>query len=157
MEKKISKNQKMYPHRFGCSQNHQKAPQWGFLASLFSVPGWVGEFLLLVLGFGGPTKGIMMIWVHFVILVGCELVTFKPQIMLIFILVDKKICIACTVLHYQGHLAIIPRCRHWKEVGKYVLGSSELLPSKRCHQTYIYIPKVKSTRRRRYLGGDPHL
>ena len=27
MEKKISKNQKMYPHRFGCSQNHQKAPQ----------------------------------------------------------------------------------------------------------------------------------
>ena len=35
MEKKISKNQKMYPHRFGCSQNHPKAPQWGFLA-LFS-------------------------------------------------------------------------------------------------------------------------
>ena len=34
MEKKISKNQKMYPHRFGCSQNHQKAPQWGFLALL---------------------------------------------------------------------------------------------------------------------------
>ena len=36
----------------------------------------------MVLGFGGPTKGIMIIWVHFVILVGCELVTFKPQIML---------------------------------------------------------------------------
>ena len=34
MEKKISKNQKMYPHRFGCSQNHPKAPQWGFLALL---------------------------------------------------------------------------------------------------------------------------
>ena len=32
--------------------------------------------------------------------------------LLIFILVDKKICIACTVLHYQGHLAMIPRCRH---------------------------------------------
>ena len=27
MEKKISKNQKVYPHRFGCSQNHQKAPK----------------------------------------------------------------------------------------------------------------------------------
>ena len=27
MEKKISKNQKMYPHRFGCSQNHPKAPK----------------------------------------------------------------------------------------------------------------------------------
>ena len=25
MEKKISKNQKMYPHCFGCSQNHPKA------------------------------------------------------------------------------------------------------------------------------------
>ena len=34
MEKKISKKQKMYPHRFGCSQNHPKAPQWGFLALL---------------------------------------------------------------------------------------------------------------------------
>ena len=32
MEKKISKNQKMYPHRFGCSQNRQKAPQGGFWA-----------------------------------------------------------------------------------------------------------------------------
>ena len=29
MEKKISKNQKMYPHRFGCSQNHPKVPKWG--------------------------------------------------------------------------------------------------------------------------------
>ena len=27
MEKKISKNQKMYPHRFGCSQNPPKAPK----------------------------------------------------------------------------------------------------------------------------------
>ena len=36
----------------------------------------------MVLGFGGPTKGIMIIWVHFVNLVGCELVAFKPQIML---------------------------------------------------------------------------
>ena len=34
MEKKISKNQKMYPHRFGCSQNHQKAPQWGHFVIL---------------------------------------------------------------------------------------------------------------------------
>ena len=34
MEKKISKNQKMYPHHFGCSQNHPKPPQWGFLALL---------------------------------------------------------------------------------------------------------------------------
>ena len=52
------------------------------MAPLFSVPGGVGEFLVLVLGFGGPTKGKMIIWVHFAILVGCELVTFKPQIML---------------------------------------------------------------------------
>ena len=28
MEKKISKNQKVYPHRFGCSQNHPKAPNF---------------------------------------------------------------------------------------------------------------------------------
>ena len=27
MEKKISRNQKMYPHCFGCSQNHPKAPK----------------------------------------------------------------------------------------------------------------------------------
>ena len=84
MEKKISKNQKMYPHHFGCSQNHPKVPKNPTLASLFSVPGWVGEFLLLVLGFGDPTKGMTRIWVHFVILFGCELVTFKPQIMLKF-------------------------------------------------------------------------
>ena len=38
----------------------------------------------MVLGFGGPTKGIIIIWVHFVILVGCELVTLKLQIMLIY-------------------------------------------------------------------------
>ena len=61
MEKKISKNQKMYPHRFGCSQNHPKVQKWGFLA----------------------LKGIMIIWVHFVILVGCECVILRPQIMLI--------------------------------------------------------------------------
>ena len=36
----------------------------------------------MVLGFGDPTKGMTRIWGHFVILVGCELVTFKPQIML---------------------------------------------------------------------------
>ena len=30
MEKKISKNQNMYPHCFGCSQNHPKVPKWGF-------------------------------------------------------------------------------------------------------------------------------
>ena len=34
MEKKISKIQKMYPHHFGCSQNHPKAQKWGFLALL---------------------------------------------------------------------------------------------------------------------------
>ena len=33
-------------------------------------------------GFGDPTKGMTRIWGHFVILVGCELVTFRPQIML---------------------------------------------------------------------------
>ena len=27
MEKKISKNQRVYPHCFGCSQNHPKAPK----------------------------------------------------------------------------------------------------------------------------------
>ena len=42
----------------------------------------IREFLLLVLGFGDPTKGMTRIWGHFVILVGCELVTFKPQIKL---------------------------------------------------------------------------
>ena len=36
----------------------------------------------MVLGFGGSTKGIMIIWGNFVILVVYELVTFKPQIML---------------------------------------------------------------------------
>ena len=36
----------------------------------------------MVLGFGDPTKGMTRIWGHFVILVGCKLVTFKPQIML---------------------------------------------------------------------------
>ena len=34
MEKKISKNQKMYPHRFGCSQNHPKAPKNPIVALL---------------------------------------------------------------------------------------------------------------------------
>ena len=52
------------------------------------VPWQVGEFLLLVLGFGDPTKGMTRIWGHFVILVGCERVTFKPQIMLNLELVD---------------------------------------------------------------------
>ena len=77
MEKKISKNQKMYPHHFGCSQNHQKAPQWGFLALLgdfgYSQNGG---------GFGGPTKGMTRIWCHFVILDVCECVILRPQIML---------------------------------------------------------------------------
>ena len=52
------------------------------VASLFSVPGWVGEFLLLVLGFGDPTKGMTRIWGHFVILGVCECVILGPQIML---------------------------------------------------------------------------
>ena len=34
MEKKISKNQKMYPHCFGCSQNHPKAPKNPIVAVL---------------------------------------------------------------------------------------------------------------------------
>ena len=34
MEKIISKKQKMYPHRFGCSQNHQKAPKNPIVAVL---------------------------------------------------------------------------------------------------------------------------
>ena len=68
MEKKISKNQRVYPHRFGCSQNHPKVPK--------------NQFLLLVLGFGDPTKGMTRIWGHFVILVGCERVILRPQIML---------------------------------------------------------------------------
>ena len=48
----------------------------------------------MVLGFGDPTKGMTRIWGHFVILVGCGLVIFKPQIMLkvlsnFFILFDS--------------------------------------------------------------------
>ena len=62
-----------------------KSPKITTLASLFSVPGWVGEFLLLVLGFGDPTKGMKRIWDHFVILVGCGHVIFKPQFMLMTI------------------------------------------------------------------------
>ena len=62
MEKKISKNQKMYPHHFGCSQNHPKAPKKTI--------------------FGGLTKGIMIIWGHFVILVVCKLIIFIPQALL---------------------------------------------------------------------------
>ena len=80
MEKKISKNQKMSPHGFCCSQNHPKPPQWGFLALL----GDFGYSLRLVLGFGDPTKGMTRIWGHFVILVGCERVILRPQIMLIY-------------------------------------------------------------------------
>ena len=74
MEKKISKNQKMYPHRFGCSQNHPKAPQWGFLA-LFGDFGYSQNS-------GDPTKGMTRIWDHFVILDVCECVMLRPQIML---------------------------------------------------------------------------
>ena len=59
-----------------------KSPKIPTLASLFSVPGWVGGFLLLVLGFGDPTKGMTRIWDHFVILAGCDHVIFKPQFML---------------------------------------------------------------------------
>ena len=44
----------------------------------------LGEFLLLVLGFGGPTKGKTRIWGHFVILDGCECVILRTQIMLRF-------------------------------------------------------------------------
>ena len=36
----------------------------------------------MVLGFGDSTKGMTRIWDHFVILVVCGLVIFKPQIML---------------------------------------------------------------------------
>ena len=36
----------------------------------------------MFLGFEGPTKGMTTIWSHFVILVVCKLVIFKPQIML---------------------------------------------------------------------------
>ena len=36
----------------------------------------------MVLGFGDPTKGMTRIWGHFVILVGCERVILRPQIML---------------------------------------------------------------------------
>ena len=36
----------------------------------------------MVLGFGDPTKGMTRIWGHFVILVGCECVIIRPQIML---------------------------------------------------------------------------
>ena len=44
---------------------------------------WVSRrILLLFLGFEGPTKGMTTIWSHFVILVVCKLVIFKPQIML---------------------------------------------------------------------------
>ena len=68
MEKKISKNQKTV---LAVAKITQKRHNGGFLA-----------LLLLVLGFGDPTKGMTRIWGHFVILVGCELVTFKPQIML---------------------------------------------------------------------------
>ena len=59
-----------------------KSPKITTLASLFSVPGWVGEFLLLVLGFGDPTKGMTKIWDHFVILDVCKCVILRPQIML---------------------------------------------------------------------------
>ena len=34
------------------------------------------------MGFGDPTKGMTRIWGHFVILVGCERVILRPQIML---------------------------------------------------------------------------
>ena len=56
------------------------SPKIPTLAPLFLVPGWVREFLLLVLGFGGLTKGMISIWGHFAILVECGLV--KQQIML---------------------------------------------------------------------------
>ena len=36
----------------------------------------------MVLGFGGPTKGMTRIWGHFVILDVCECVILRPQIML---------------------------------------------------------------------------
>ena len=36
----------------------------------------------MVLGFGDPTNGMTRIWGHFVILVGCECVILRPQIML---------------------------------------------------------------------------
>ena len=75
MEKKISKNQKMYPHRFGCSQNHPKAPKNPILAPL-------GDFDFWFWALGTTTKGMTRIWGHFVILVVCGLVIFKPQIML---------------------------------------------------------------------------
>ena len=49
-----------------------------------SLAGGVGKFFLLVLVFGGPTKGMTTIWGYFVILVvdEHEIVIFKPQIML---------------------------------------------------------------------------
>ena len=59
------------------------SPKITTLASLYSVPGWVGGFLLLVLGFGDPTKGMTRVWDHFVILDVCECVILRPQIMLI--------------------------------------------------------------------------
>ena len=48
-----------------------KSPKITTFVPLFSVPGWVGEFLLFVLGFGGPTKGMTIIWGHFGILDEC--------------------------------------------------------------------------------------
>ena len=44
----------------------------------------------MVLGFGDPTKGMTRIWGHFVILVGCERVILRPQIMLIYSVVVYK-------------------------------------------------------------------
>ena len=63
------------------TQKRQKTPLWR----------WVEEFFLLVLGFGDPTKGMTRIRGHFVILVGCERVILRPQIMLMSFFSSNRI------------------------------------------------------------------
>ena len=66
-----------------CSQNHPKVPKNPIV-------------VLLILGFGDPTKGMTRIWGHFVILVECECVTFKPQIML-----KLKRCLSAVIYFWE--------------------------------------------------------
>ena len=58
MEKKISKNQKMYPHRFGCSQNHPKAPK----NPIFGLRYVRGSFALK--STIGVAMGLKWVWIY---------------------------------------------------------------------------------------------
>ena len=77
MEKKISKNQKMYPHHFGCSQNHPKAPKKPYFVSARDrlangVTGkvldyvWRNSQITIIVEFDDKKLIGMIVYIHFI-------------------------------------------------------------------------------------------